>query len=123
MNHFLNLAPSQLERLQNKLDDRDKAQFLFFRLMGPALQKRITQLVDMQGIPTVFIHGNPQLDNYAKTMTGAGMVDFDRSRMGPYVWDIMRFYASLTLRKEDGNKTKLHKKATSSDKADCQSCP
>ena len=110
MTHYLNLDAVQLERLQSKLDDRDQAQFLFFRLMGPILQKRITQLVAMNNIPTVFIHGNPHLDNYAKTMTGAGMIDFDRSRLGPYVWDIVRFYASLALRQDEGNKTSLPKK-------------
>jgi hypothetical protein len=107
LSNYLNLDPSQIERLQKKIGNKDKNQFLFFRLMGPMLQKRIAELIDLEDIPKVFIHGNPHLDNYAKTFTGAGMVDFDRSRLGPYVWDIVRFYASLALRREDGVKTKL----------------
>ena len=107
MDHYINLEDTQLKRVTDKLDDTEKAQFLFFRLMGPVLQRRIAGLIDMQKVPRVFIHGNPHLDNYAKTPTGAGMIDFDRSRLGPYAWDIIRFYASLALRQENGKKIKL----------------
>ena len=107
MSHLLRLDELQLSRLQRELPHRDKAQFVLFRMLGPVLQQRIAQLVDMSGIPRVFIHGNPHLDNYAKTMTGAGLIDFDRSRLGPYVWDIVRFFASLALRRKEGKKAKL----------------
>ncbi len=110
MNQILQLDGSQLARIQRQLPDRDKAQFLLFRIMGPALQQRIAELVDMSSIPRVFIHGNPHLDNYARTSTGTGMIDFDRSRLGPYVWDVVRFFASLALRRTEGKKTRLQRR-------------
>ena len=52
----------------------------------------------------MFLHGNPHLDNYVKTDKGAAMIDFDRSRMGPYAWDLVRLLASIGLKKVKSNK-------------------
>lgn len=51
-------------------------------------------------MPLVFLHGNPHLDNFAKTAQGEAMIDFDRSRFGPYGWDLTRFLASLALKNQ-----------------------
>ena len=101
------------ERILKALDDRDKAQFIFFRIIGPRLQERLSSLLDLKDVPSVFIHGNPHIDNYAQTDTGAGLVDFDRSRLGPYVWDIVRFISSLQLRSADQSDW-IHKKVLKS---------
>lgn len=76
------------------------------------LQQRFVDLYDIRRIPKVFIHGNPHLDNYAKTNNGEAMVDFDRSRIGPYVWDIVRFLSSLSLKYENKDPSKLLPKKT-----------
>ena len=91
MSHLLRLDEVQLAGLQRELLYRDKAQLVLFRMLGTFFQQGIAQLVDMSGIPRVFIHGKLYLDNYAYTMTGAGLIDIDRSRLGQYVWDIVKF--------------------------------
>ncbi len=65
------------------------------------MQAKLPRLLDLSKIPVTFIHGNPHLDNYVRTERGSAMMDFDRSRMGPYAWDIIRFLASLSLKRED----------------------
>jgi len=52
-------------------------------------------------MPYVFLHGNPHIDNFAKTNQGEAMIDFDRSRVGPYAWDLVRFACSLSLRRSE----------------------
>lgn len=100
MKNVFGLKKKQKKRLIKNISDPDKFEFLYFRMMGPALQKRLAELFDLSVIPKVFLHGNPHVDNYAKTHTGSGMIDFDRSRIGPYIWDVMRFLSSLALQKE-----------------------
>lgn len=80
---------------------RKEARYLFFRMAGPIMQGKLQRYVDLTKIPTTFIHGNPHVDNYVHTLRGSAMMDFDRSRMGPYCWDIIRFLSSLALRKEE----------------------
>ncbi len=80
---------------------RKEARYLFFRLAGPIMQAKLQRFVDLSKVPTTFIHGNPHIDNYVRTSRGSAMMDFDRSRMGPYCWDIIRFLSSLSLRRED----------------------
>ena len=98
MNSFIDLAYSHQKRVIDAFDQREKAEMLFFRVMGPKLQHNLHRMMNLDEVPHVFLHGNPHIDNYARTMTGAGMVDFDRSRLGPYAWDIIRFLGSLSMR-------------------------
>jgi hypothetical protein len=72
-------------------------------MAGPIMQNKLQRFVDLTKVPTTFIHGNPHVDNYVRTFRGSAMMDFDRSRMGPYCWDIIRFLSSLSLRKEDND--------------------
>jgi uncharacterized protein (DUF2252 family) len=80
----------------------------FFRLSTQAMQARFCELADPASIPTAFVHGNPHLDNYAKTQAGAAMVDFDRARFGPYAYDIARFLISVSLRRARRGRAFLH---------------
>ncbi|MDE2291466.1 MAG: dTMP kinase, partial [Elusimicrobia bacterium] len=59
----------------------------YFRNMLLPMQERFAQLMDLSAMPQAFLHGSPHVDNYAKSARGAAMVDFDRSRLGPYAWD------------------------------------
>ncbi len=82
----------------------DKGLYFYFRTSCIRMQERFSQLVDNSDMPKVFLHGNPHLDNYVKTENGAAMIDFDRSRFGPYAWDIVRLLASISLKKaKSGN--------------------
>ena len=64
------------------------------------MQVRFSELVDHRKIPQILIHGNPHVANYCKTERGAAMVDFDRSRIGPYAYDIARFLVSISIASE-----------------------
>jgi hypothetical protein len=108
------LQEGHTDRILKVLDDPDKACHLIFRLLGPIFQKKFSNLKSLHDIPKVFIHGNPHMDNYVRTFTGAGMVDFDRSRIGPYAWDVIRFLSSLGLRSEKKNKVMVSKRTLGS---------
>ena len=63
MSYLLRLDEVRLAGLPRELAHRDKAQFVLFLMLGPILRQPIAQLVDMSGIPRMFIHGDPHLDN------------------------------------------------------------
>jgi hypothetical protein len=65
------------------------------------MQGHFQSLIDHAKQPLVLVHGNPHTENYVITDQGAGMVDFDRSRIGAYSWDVVRFLCSLSLKRED----------------------
>ncbi len=77
-----------------------KGAHLYFRNMLEPMQRRFSQLIDHRDMPKVFLHGSPHVDNYAKSAQGAAMIDFDRSRMGPYAWDLVRALVSVSLRRK-----------------------
>ena len=76
----------------------DKALHLAYRVLGVGFQSNAHERLSFENCPTVFVHGNPHMDNYARYINGAGMVDFDRSRMGPFCWDVSRFWGSLLIK-------------------------
>ena len=78
--------------------------YMFFRRSCLRLQDRFCKLMAVNHMPRVFLHGNPHIDNFARITKGEAMIDFDRSRMGPYGWDIVRFLSSLSLRREEPSK-------------------
>ena len=86
----------------------DSGAHRFFRMSGPIMQIRFAEIVDHTDIPKILIHGNPHLANYCKTRRGAAMVDFDRSRVGPYAYDIARFLISVSLSRAEQDKRLLH---------------
>ncbi|PIP83932.1 MAG: hypothetical protein CO113_02145 [Elusimicrobia bacterium CG_4_9_14_3_um_filter_62_55] len=85
------------ERLRANYRKKRRGLEFYFRNAFFPMQKRFAQLFELDAMPRVFLHGNPHLDNYAKTHHGAAMVDFDRSRVGPYAWDLLRFLVSLSI--------------------------
>ncbi len=103
---LINLDKGHYKRVEKALPDYEKTAHLLFRLLGPSFQRDFEKSFDLKKIPQLFMHGNPHLDNYAKTLCGAGLIDFDRSRMGPYSWDIVRFLGSVALRGEGELKKK-----------------
>jgi dTMP kinase len=84
---------------RNYLHEKRGAHFYFRNMLLP-MQDRFAQLMDMASMPKAFLHGSPHMDNYAKSAQGAAMVDFDRSRVGPYAWDLVRLMVSMSLRQK-----------------------
>lgn len=84
---------------RNYLHEKRGAHFYFRNMLLP-MQERFAQLMDMASTPRALLHGSPHIDNYAKSNQGAAMVDFDRSRVGPYSWDLVRLMVSLSLRQK-----------------------
>lgn len=91
------LNENQKIRLQGAIAEDKKPRVLLFRILGPQLQTRFTELIDLSAVPRLLLHGNPHLDNYARTYNGAGLLDFDRSRVGPSLWDVSRALSSITF--------------------------
>jgi uncharacterized protein (DUF2252 family) len=88
------------ESWKNYVDEK-RGEFFYFRHLSLAMQQRFMELFDHNKVPKVFLHGNPHVENYVITAKGAAMVDFDRSRVGPYAWDVVRFLCSLALKNVD----------------------
>ncbi|MDD5302118.1 MAG: DUF2252 family protein, partial [Elusimicrobia bacterium] len=93
---------------RNYLNEKRGAHFYFRNMLLP-MQTRFAQLMDMASTPRALLHGSPHVDNYAKSNQGAAMVDFDRSRVGPYTWDLVRLMVSLSLRQKKDAKGLLDK--------------
>ena len=92
---------NEFAALSQQYANGKRGYFLFFRKMAMRTQARFVQLYDHQEVPQVLVHGNPHIENYMIAKNGAGMVDFDRSRVGAYAWDVVRFLCSLSLKREE----------------------
>ncbi|MFT5913846.1 MAG: hypothetical protein ACJAWV_003084 [Flammeovirgaceae bacterium] len=90
-----------------QFQEGEKGYFLFFRKMAMRMQERFSDIFEHSDMAKVLIHGNPHTENYVITKEGAGMTDFDRSRIGAYGWDIVRFLCSLSLKREEENTSEL----------------
>jgi dTMP kinase len=93
---------------RNYLNEKKGAHFYFRNMLLP-MQARFAQLMDMSLMPRVLLHGSPHVDNYAKSAQGAAMIDFDRSRVGPYAWDLTRLLVSISLRRKKASDEFLDK--------------
>lgn len=109
MEEYLRRSQLFQRRLGTTSLSRKEERYLLFRMACPIMQAKLSRYLDLAKVPVTFLHGNPHLDNYVRTFRGSAMIDFDRSRMGPYCWDIIRFLSSLSLRRED-NDGFLHKR-------------
>lgn len=95
------LTNLQEARLDEAIKGEKKPDILLFRILGPQLQSMFSEIIDLDGVPSILLHGNPHLDNYARTYNGAGLVDFDRARIGPSLWDLLRALSSITFWSEE----------------------
>lgn len=103
MDEYLRQSDLFQKRLGTKPVPKREARYLFFRMACPLMQAKMARFVDLRKVPATFVHGNPHLDNYVRTFRGSAMMDFDRARIGPYAWDIIRFLSSLSLRREEND--------------------
>jgi len=98
------------ENIRENYQHPKRGVHFYFRNMLLPMQERFAQLMDHSIMPQVFLHGSPHIDNYAKSARGAAMVDFDRSRYGPYAWDLARLMVSVSLRQKKPAAELLHAK-------------
>lgn len=110
----MNLETEQLDLPLESLNSKPKELLYLFRALGPSIREGLPQSLDLKGYPKVFLHGNPHLENFRQTVGGVGLLDFDRSRRGPYVWDAIRFLGSLMIFSDAPENKELYKKAIES---------
>lgn len=92
------------EEIFQKISQQKHGLNLYFRKLCIKSQIRFSQLINLDNIPKVFLHGNPHLDNLVAIGRKTGMVDFDRARIGPYAWDIVRFLGAMAMRLKNSKK-------------------
>lgn len=71
----------------------------YFRFINIKFSQEICHRFNskLAGAPTVNLHGDAHLEQYAVTDLGRGLTDFDDSSMGPGILDWMRLGVSLRL--------------------------
>ena len=71
----------------------------YFRFINKQFSRNICQELEEMyaGSPSLNLHGDAHLEQYAVTDLGRGLTDFDDSSAGPAILDIMRFGVSLNL--------------------------
>jgi hypothetical protein len=71
----------------------------YFRFVNKQFSSHICQQFEEMyaGSPSLNLHGDAHLEQYAVTDLGRGLTDFDDSSAGPAILDIMRFGVSLNL--------------------------
>lgn len=107
-NRFLRSAAGDSTTIREGCRQPKRGIHRFLRVSHTATQRRFAELYEPTNVPVAFLHGNPHLDNYVKTPRGAAMVDFDRARLGPYVYDTVRFLLSVSLRRAARDRRLLH---------------
>ena len=77
-------------------------QFRFYRFINVAFSDAVCVHFEesLPQMPTVNLHGDAHIEQYAVTTAGRGMADYDDSSTGPAVLDLMRFAVSLRLAAE-----------------------
>jgi uncharacterized protein (DUF2252 family) len=73
--------------------------FAMFRFVNQAWTHEVCEAfaADLRAVPSVRLHGDAHLEQYAITDSARGLDDFDDSARGPSVLDIVRFLGSVEL--------------------------
>jgi Uncharacterized protein conserved in bacteria (DUF2252) len=71
----------------------------YFRFINIPFMNAVCRRVRAEGnaMPTVTLHGDAHVEQYAVTELGRGLTDFDDSASGPATLDLVRFGASIRL--------------------------
>lgn len=85
-------SPDLLERITDN-------EYGYFRFINREFAEKVCQRFAgvLEDMPTVNLHGDAHLEQYAVTTVGRGLSDFDDSSIGPGVIDLVRFGVSLEL--------------------------
>ena len=73
--------------------------FQYFRFTNPGFAAAVCAAFEdlLPALPTVNLHGDAHLEQFAVTGAGFGLVDFDDAAGGPAVIDLLRFGVSLKI--------------------------
>ncbi len=76
-----------------------KDPLVYFRFVNKEWAGRVCEAFrgDLHSMPSVILHGDAHVEQYALTATARGLDDFDDAAHGPSVVDIVRFLGSLDL--------------------------
>jgi len=71
----------------------------YFRFINPEFAQYVCNHFSetLASIPTVNLHGDAHLEQYAVTEVGRGLTDFDMTAAGPAMLDLIRFGTSIWL--------------------------
>src|SRR5262245_48848938 len=84
-------SPELLDRLRHDA-------FAYFRFVNRAWTERVCEaFADVRDLPTVRLHGDAHVEQFALTQDEWGLDDFDDSARGPAFVDIVRFLGSIDL--------------------------
>jgi hypothetical protein len=85
-------SPYLLERVRDRT-------FGYFRFTNIPFSQAVCDRFrsQLRTMPTVNLHGDAHVENYAVTGDGRGLADFDDSSAGPAVIDLVRFGVSIRL--------------------------
>jgi hypothetical protein len=85
-------SPELLEQIQND-------EYTYFRFVNRLWTARVCALLApfLPEVPTVQLHGDAHVEQYAVTSQAWGLDDFDDSARGPAAVDIVRFLGSVDL--------------------------
>src|SRR5262245_31674915 len=92
--------PDALPRASPELVVRLRADsFQYFRFINRPWISRVCDVFskDLQNTPTVRLHGDAHVEQFAITNEAWGLDDFDDSVRGPALVDVVRFLASIDL--------------------------
>lgn len=89
--------PAALARVPPELVGRLRADpFTYFRFVNRRWTARVCELfADVRDVPTIRLHGDAHVEQYATTHDAWGLVDFDDSARGPAYVDIVRYLGSI----------------------------
>jgi len=91
--------PSALASASPELLDRLRTDaFAYFRFVNRPWTARVCEaFADVRDLPTLRLHGDAHVEQFALTKDAWGLDDFDDSARGPAFVDIVRFLGSLDL--------------------------
>lgn len=71
----------------------------YFRFINPNFCREVCRRfkAEVRTMPTLNLHGDPHVEQYAVTSLGRGLTDFDDSTSGPGIVDLVRFGVSARL--------------------------
>ena len=91
--------PTALASVPPELVDRLRADpFTYFRFVNRRWTARVCEIfADVRDLPTIRLHGDAHVEQYALTKDAWGLVDFDDSARGPAFVDLVRYLGSIEL--------------------------
>ncbi|MEO0461320.1 MAG: DUF2252 family protein [Myxococcota bacterium] len=90
--------PTELADTNPRLANRiESSPYGLFRFVNRSFADEVCARFERRAGPTVNLHGDAHIEQYAVTDTGRGLADFDDAARGPAAIDLVRMTTSLAL--------------------------